>query len=214
MTAQRLRPDNYADWDPRWFDKQDRAPDAVFYQQPRLVTHIDEGAIAAVRDLYRAWLPAGGRILDLMSSWRSHLPEDVAYSAVTGQGMNAVEMAANPQLTGYVVHDLNASQALPFERASFDGAVCTVSVQYLQRPVEVFREVRRVLAPGAPFVVTFSNRCFPSKAVNIWRATDDETHVRLVALYFETSGGWRDIQMRDCSRGVGDPLYGVAAIAV
>jgi SAM-dependent methyltransferase len=214
MPSQSLRPDNHADWDARLFEKPDGAPDGMFYQQPRMVVHIDDGAIAAARELYRACLPAGGRILDLMSSWRSHLPNDVVYGSVTGQGMNAAEMAANPQLSAYTVQDLNANQILPFETAAFDGAVCTVSVQYLQKPVEVFREVRRVLVPGAPFVLTFSNRCFPGKAVNIWRATDDDTHMRLVALYFETAGGWRDVQMRDCSPAVGDgdPLYAVSAV--
>jgi SAM-dependent methyltransferase len=207
-----IRPDNYVEWD-RWLlDKQDRAPDTAFYAFPRKVNHIDDHAIAAATGLYREHLPAGGAILDLMSAWRSHLPTDVRYASVTGLGMNAEEMHDNPQLTSFVTHDLNKDQALPFGDASFDGACCTVSVQYLQKPVEVFREVARVLRPGAPFVLTFSNRCFPNKAVNIWRELSDEDHMRLVAIYFQAAGGWRDISMQDRSGLRGDPLFAVWAV--
>ena len=146
---------------PAAFDKEDPSPDAEFYVPPRLVTHIDDGAIAAVTANYRDLLPAGGALLDLMSSWVSHLPEDVAYASVTGHGMNAEELAANARLSRWFVQDLNVNPALPLETDAFDGAGLCVSVQYLQRPVDVFREIVRVLRPGAPFVVSFSNRCFP-----------------------------------------------------
>ena len=143
--------------DPRYFRRQDESPDPLFYVEPRLTVHIDDTAIVAVTETYRELLPAGGTILDLMSSWRSHLPNDVPFARVVGLGLNEVEMADNPRLDEYAVHDLNADAVLPFEDASFDGAVCTVSVQYMTRPVETFREVNRVLRPGAPFIVTFSN---------------------------------------------------------
>lgn len=135
-------------FDPRYFRREDESPDELFYVEPRLTVHIDDDAIAAVTDAFRQLLPDGGIILDLMSSWRSHLPADRRYGRVVGLGMNAEEMAANPQLDEFTVHDLNADPRLPFVDAAFDGCAVTVSVQYLTRPVEVFREVNRVLRPG------------------------------------------------------------------
>ena len=190
------------------FDKADPSPDTLFYAQPRLVTHIDAGAIAAVTALYREVLPAGGAILDLMSSWVSHLPADVAYAAVTGHGMNAAELAAHPRLTARLVRDLNAEPVLPWADGSFDGACLCVSVQYLQRPVTVFAEVRRVLRPGAPFVVTFSNRCFPTKAVAIWQALEGEEQQDLVALYMQRAG-FGAIDVSEVVPEEGDPLWAV-----
>jgi SAM-dependent methyltransferase len=195
-----------------YFARYDEGADSNFYGQPRLVVHIDDGAIEAAGALYAELLPPDGALLDLMSSWRSHLPPDFRYRSMVGLGMNPVEMAQNPQLSSYVIRDLNADPALPFDDASFDGALCTVSVQYLTRPLAVFAEVGRTLTPGAPFVVTFSNRCFPSKAVRVWTSTDDPQHMRLVSLYFQRSGLFDRIEVYDRSpRGWGaDPLYGVA----
>jgi SAM-dependent methyltransferase len=203
--------------DPALFDKYDRSSDFEFYQFPRKVVHIDDGAIKAVTQLYRELLPSGGAILDLMSSWRSHLPAEMTFSRVAGLGMNAEEMRDNPQLIDFMVCNLNDDPTLPYEDQEFDAVVCCVSVQYLQKPFEVFAEVRRVLQPGGPFVVTFSNRCFPTKAVNMWHQTDDAGHVQVVSLYFEMSsgdaGGWRDITSQDRSPKRGDPLYAVWAYA-
>ena len=190
------------------FDKADPSPDALFYAQPRLVTHIDDGAIAAVTALYRELLPPGGEILDVMSSWVSHLPPEVAYAGVTGHGMNAAELAANPRLTARLVRDLNAEPVLPLADGSFDGACMCVSVQYLQRPVTVFGEVLRVLRPGAPFVVTFSNRCFPTKAVAIWQALNDDEQQELVALYMQRAG-FESIDVSEIIPEEGDPLWAV-----
>ena len=197
---------------PDYFRREDESDDADFYAFPRLVVHIDDGAIAAVTDLYRELLPAGGVILDLMSSWRSHLPEDVQFDRVVGLGMNAEEMRQNPQLDDFVVQDLNADPRLPFPDESFDGCCITVSIQYLTRSVEVFREINRVLRPEAPLVITFSNRCFPTKAVWLWRAASDAQHAQVVAAYFHESGNWGDVYAQDRSpRGPGfaDPLYAV-----
>ena len=159
-------------------------------------------------------LPAGGRLLDLMSSWRSHLPPDFRAREVVGLGLNAEEMADNPQLTRAVVHDVNGDPRLPFGDEAFDGAMCAVSIQYLTAPLVVFREVRRVLRPGAPFIVSFSNRCFPTKAVGVWLGTTDPQHVALVRVYFQGAGGWVDVTEEDRSPGDdGDPLYAVWARA-
>ena len=107
-----------------------------------------------------------------MSSWISHFRTPPA--ELVALGMNTTELAANPAATRWLVHDLNADPVLPFPDGDFDAVTCCVSVDYLTRPVEVVREVARVLRPGGPFVVTFSNRCFPTKAVHGWLATDDE----------------------------------------
>jgi len=199
-----------------YFTRADGSPDERFYDVPRLVTHIDEGAIAAVTQLYREYFPAGGAILDLMSSWVSHLPPEVAYARVVGLGMNREELDANPRLTERVVHDLNRDPRFPFGDAEFGGAGICVSVQYLTAPVAVFRELGRVLGRGAPLVVTFSNRCFPTKAVTVWQALDDRGHAALVGRYFEEAGNWTDVEALDRSpraRG-GDPLYAVVGRSV
>ena len=193
------------------FRREDEAPDADFYTQPRLVTHIDEAAIAAVTQLYREHLPAGGAVLDLMSSWVSHLPAEVSYSRVVGLGMNRTELAANPRLNGYVVHDLNRHPRLPFADAEFDAAAICVSIQYLTRPAAVLRDLGRVLSAGGPLVITFSNRCFPTKAVRAWLLRDNLGHAALVARYLKAARTWSDIQHLDRSPPTGDPLHAVIA---
>ncbi len=168
------------------FSRIDHSNDARFYSVARKVVHIEPGAIEVLRTVYAELFPPGGAVLDLMSSWRSHLPEGLG--RVVGLGMNAEEMVANPQLDEHLVHDLNRDPRLPFPDESFAAAACAVSVQYLLHPIEVFAEVRRVLEPGGPVVVSFSNRCFPTKAVAIWLTSDDDGHRRLVRAYLEESG--------------------------
>lgn len=195
------------------FRRYDETPDDQFYQIPRLVTHIDDNAIAAVTQLYRDYFPANGVILDLMSSWVSHLPPEVQYSRVVGHGMNEAELRENKRLNSYFVQNLNANPVLPLGDGGFDGAGCTVSVQYLTRPVDVFREVGRVLKPGAPFVISFSNRCFPTKAVAIWQSLNDQQHGAYVARMLQEAGNWTDIEQLDRStrRWRSDPLFAVVA---
>jgi len=194
------------------FDKADPSPDDAFYAFPRFVTHIDDGAIAAVTNAYRALLPPGGAILDLMSSWVSHLPQDVTYAAVIGHGMNAEELAANPRLTRRFVQDLNIDPVLPLPDASLDGACLCVSVQYLQRPVEVFQQVQRVLRPGARFIVSFSNRCFPTKATAIWQALTGPDQQRLVATFMQAAR-FAAVSLHAATPADGDPLWIVAGTA-
>ncbi len=197
---------------PEHFRRHDESDDGEFYSQPRLVTHIDDLAIAAATQLYGQALPPGGNILDMCSSWVSHLPADAKYRGVTGLGMNQVELDANKVLTKRVVQDLNADPVLPFADGEFDGAVMTVSVQYLTRPIEVFAEVGRCLAPGAPFIVTYSNRCFPTKAIAAWQMMGDKDHADLIGLYFRLSGMYSVANAYDISpqpKGSSDPLYAV-----
>jgi hypothetical protein len=180
--------DDLPELPPGAFAKQDPTSDLDFYADARLVTHIDERAIAALTDCYRRILPPGGVILDLMSSWVSHLPADVAYDEVIGHGMNEEELEANPRLDRSFVQDLNEDPILNLDDESLDAAMICVAIQYLQRPVEVLSEVARALKPGAPLVISFSNRCFPTKAVAIWRALENEGHVQLVNLYLRKAG--------------------------
>ncbi len=196
---------------PDAFRRYDESPDEEFYLLPRFVTHIDDRAIAAVTQLYREHFPPGGTILDLMSSWISHLPEEVRYDRVVGLGMNERELEKNPRLDEFVVQNLNANPRLPFREAGFDGVGICVSIDYLARPVEVLREVGRVLRVGSPTVITFSNRCFPSKAVNIWHQLDDRGRMNLVERYLREAGNFENIHSLDRSprRLFTDPLYAV-----
>ena len=193
------------------FRRNDESPDEAFYETPRLVTHIDDRAIAAVTQLYREHFPPGGEILDLMSSWISHLPPEVEYRRVIGLGMNEVELRRNERLDSFVIQNLNADPRLPFGTGEFDGVGICVSIDYLTRPVEVLREVGRVLKVGAPVVVTFSNRCFPTKAVAVWHRLDDRGHMGLVEGYLEEAGNFARVRGVDRSprRLFSDPLYAV-----
>jgi len=193
------------------FGRMDETPDEEFYRTPRLVTHIDERAISAVTQLYREFFPPDGEVLDLMSSWISHLPPEITYGRVIGLGMNDTELRRNERLDSYVVQNLNEDTVLPFADGEFDGCGICVSVDYLTRPVEVMREVGRVLAVGAPLVISFSNRCFPSKAVAVWHQLDDQGRMRLVEDYLREAGNWADIRSLDRSprRMFFDPLYAV-----
>lgn len=193
---------------PEHFARADEDDDAVFYVPPRMVHHLDEPARAALTAFYAEILPANARVLDLMSSWVSHLPE-TPFAQVTGLGMNSAELEANPVLTDRCVQNLNTDPVLPFDDASFDACLIALSVQYLTRPLEVFAEIARVLVPGGVCAVSFSNRCFPTKAVAVWRALDSSGHIGLVATYFRQSGGFEEPAYGDLSPhpGRSDPLY-------
>ena len=193
-----------------FFDRADEQPDDAFYVPPRLVTHIDDGAIAAVGVLY-VELGLGGDVLDLCSSWVSHFRTTPA--RLVALGMNEAELSHNPQAAEWVVRDLNRDPSLPFPDASFDATTCCVSVDYLVRPLEIFDEAARVLRTGGAFVCTFSNRCFPTKAIRGWLAADDYAHLEIVSEYFHRSHGWGEVtaQRRTSIDHRGDPLYAVWA---
>jgi hypothetical protein len=197
------------------FTKIDAEDDELFYEPPRLVYHIDEHAVAALTNFYRAVLPAGGVLLDLMSSWVSHLPPEIDYAEVIGHGMNAAELAANPRLSRWFVQNLNRNTPLPLADNSVDAAMICVSIQYLQQPVTVLRDIARVLRPGGPLIVSFSNRCFWTKAVAIWRALDDDGHARLVELYLRHAGFERieTHRLAEWVEDVSDPMIAVVGRA-
>lgn len=191
-------------------DREDAGPDAVFYGRPRLVHHLDAACRGALAQLYARFLEPGARVLDLMSSWESHLPESPADLDVTGLGMNAAELAANPRLIQRVVHDLNRVPQLPFANARFDLVLCTASVEYLTHPAAVFAEVRRVLRPGGRFVVTFSDRWFPTKAIRVWSELHPFERLGLVRWLLEQAGfaGLHTETLRGLRRPVDDPYSG------
>jgi SAM-dependent methyltransferase len=193
-----------------FFARQDETDDARFYDFPRFVTHIDDDAIRAVGALYEE-LEIDGAVLDLMGSWVSHFV--ATPDSLTVLGMNADELAANPQASSWLVHDLNADPRLPFANDSFDHATCCVSVDYLTRPIEVFREVARVVRPGGRFVTTFSNRLFPTKAIRGWLLAGGDAHQRIVAEYFARARAFAPAEHRCCTPldHRGDPLYAVWA---
>ena len=199
---------------PELFRRQDESDDNLFYAEPRLVVHIDYSAIGAITEYFSDVLPRDGVILDLMSSWRSHMPPDLPVRRLIGLGLNDIELQENQQLDQRIVHDLNADPTLPLGDGTLDAAVVTVSIQYMIKPVDVFREVNRILKAGTHFHVIYSNRMFPTKAVAVWQSLDDRRRAQLIASYFQNSGGWEDIRAINITPQLphySDPVYVVAA---
>jgi len=202
--------------------KLDPTSDTLFYEIPRFVTHVDEGFIQQLTDLYRERLKPGMRIFDMMSSWVSHLPEEMAFEWVEGHGLNAEELAKNPRLDHYFVQNLNENDHFPLEDESFDAVLNTVSVQYLQYPEAVFAEMYRILKPGGIAIVSFSNRMFYQKAIAAWRDASEEQRIELVKQCFQSVPGFSTpeviarpsttpmiLQMLGLAGG--DPFYAVIA---
>lgn len=202
--------------------KLDETDDALFYEAPRFVTHVDEGFIQQLTDLYRDLISPNSRVLDLMSSWVSHLPEDVEYEHVEGHGLNQQELARNPQLDHFFVQNLNDKQQLLLPDSSFDAVLVAVSVQYLQQPEIVFAEIARVLKPGGVAIVSFSNRMFYQKAIQAWRDGSDRDRIELVKRYFQSVSEFGPPEviaktpnlppiLQLLGVPVGDPFYAVIA---
>ena len=175
------------------FSRADENPDQLFYGQSRLVQHIDSTAIEIISRLYGRLLEPDSTVLDLMSSWVSHLPDNFSLKHLAGLGMNLEELQANSRLNDHCVHDLNADPQLPFDDHTFDAAICSVSVEYLVRPFEVFKDINRVLKPGGILIVTFSNRWFPTKTIHIWPQLHEFERMGLVLEYFLESGLYNDL---------------------
>ncbi|XP_010242188.1 PREDICTED: uncharacterized protein LOC104586598 isoform X2 [Nelumbo nucifera] len=195
------------------FQRFDESPDSLFYETPRFVTHIDDPAIAALTKYYSKVFPPsntpGVSLLDLCSSWVSHFPAGYKQDRIVGLGMNEEELKRNPVLTEYVVQDLNVNPKLPFEDDSFDVITNVVSVDYLTKPIDVFKEMYRILKPRGLAIMSFSNRCFWTKAISIWTQTGDADHVLIVGSYFHYAGGFEPPQAVDISPNPGrsDPMY-------
>jgi SAM-dependent methyltransferase len=198
---------------PGFFGRLDEADDAVFYAMPRFVVHIDQATIAALTQWYGEVLAPGADVLDLMSSWVSHLPgaAGLPLGRVVGLGMNAAELAANPRLAAYDVQDLNAAPQLPYPDAAFDAVLCAVSIQYLVRPVEVFAEVARVLRPGGRVAIATSQRCFPTKAIRSFHVLPAGERLAAIAAYLVRAGGFEAAELVDRSPSGADPLWIVTA---
>jgi SAM-dependent methyltransferase len=197
-------------------EKLDSGPDTEFYRQPRFVQHVDSGFRGRLTDLYREQLTDGMVVLDAMSSWVSHLPEEREFERVVGHGLNEAELAENPRLGEYVVQDLNTDQSLPFPDGTFDAVLCAVSVQYLQRPAAVFREFARMLRPGGVLIISFSNRTFWQKAIRAWREASMDQRADLVCEYCEAGGLTVEETLQDARQSLfpgmsGDPFYAVVA---
>jgi SAM-dependent methyltransferase len=180
---------------PQETQKVDLSDDLLFYEAPRLVYHTDESFVAKLQGLLEKVLPPQAEILDLMSSWVSHLPKGYQPKRVVGHGMNTVELSQNPVLSDYFVQNLNETPQLPLADESFDVVLNTVSIQYLQQPVEVLQEVHRILKPGGLVVISFSNRMFPTKAIQAWCARSDDERLELVTRYIQTAGDFENIQI-------------------
>ncbi len=204
--------------------KLDDSNDAGFYDQPRFVTHVDEGFIEQLTQVYRDRLSAESEILDLMSSWVSHLPSELRFRHVEGHGLNAEELARNPRLDHFFVQNLNETPQLPLESDRFDAVLIAVSVQYLQQPEIVFAEIQRVLKPGGIAIISFSNRMFPSKAIQAWQTASELGRVELVKSYFRATPGFAEPEtLINQPAGAGilqlfgfpgaDPFYAVMAQA-
>ena len=207
------------EWPEKWpfspqdFQREDESNDDNFYSQPRLVTHIDDFAINALTKYYKKTITPNSNVLDICSSWISHYPTDIKYNKVSGVGMNKFELSQNKQLTDYVVQDLNKNPMLPYPDNTYDFVTCVVSADYLNRPLEVFSEIRRVLKPGGKAIISQSNRCFPTKVINIWLQTNDLQHVYIIGAYFHYSRGFKPPVSYDISPypGRSDPMFIIQA---
>jgi SAM-dependent methyltransferase len=209
---------------PEQRQKLDASSDNDFYAIPRLVTHVDEPFIDQLSQLYRERLQPNTRILDMMSSWVSHLPDDIKFAHVEGHGMNEEELARNPRLDHYFVQNLNENRAFPFPDQEFDAVLNAVSVQYLQYPEEIFQEIHRVLKPNGIAIISFSNRMFYQKAISAWRDGSEGMRVELVKRYFKAAGGFKEPEViqkqpsvpaifQMLGMGGSDPFYAVLAYA-
>jgi hypothetical protein len=201
---------------PEAFRRQDEQDDSDFYSMPRLVYHIDEGAVRSLTNYYKENIAAGSSVLDICSSWVSHYPADFpeTMERISGTGMNALELQANRQLSDFEPKNLNIEPKLPYADESFDVVTCVVSVDYLIHPLDVFKEARRVLRPGGKFILSQSNRCFPTKAIAMWLGMSDLQHCLVIGAYFHYSGGWSPARAYDVSPtgpNTNDPFFIVEA---
>jgi len=175
---------------PEGRQRQDEDPDQIFYGGPRMVQHLDSNARLAIREQYTRIISPGARVLDLMGSWDSHLPEQLPLQTLTVLGMNEVELAANNKAGTTILHDLNHTPVIPLADNSMDAVICTASVEYLTDPLAIFAEIKRVLVPGGVLALAFSNRWFPPKAIRIWSELHEFERLGMVLEMFHQTGGF------------------------
>lgn len=187
------------------FARNNELDDELFYREPRLIKHLDTTAIEQVKNVYSRLLHPGDHILDLMSSFVSHIPESLASFHASGLGMNTEELQANPQLKDHVVQNLNTSPTLPYKDNQFDAVICTASVEYLIQPIEIFKEVARVSKNEGVVVITFSDRWFPGKEIKPWSEMHPFERMGLVLDFFRKSGCYDHLQTKSV-RGLPRPL--------
>jgi Methyltransferase domain len=200
------------------FEREDESDDQNFYAIPRLVYHIDEPAVASLTQYYRNNIPPGSEILDICSSWVSHYPLEFPkiMKRISATGISALELKLNDQLTDYQAKNLNKDMTLPYPDQSFDAVTCVVSIDYMNKPIEVLKEVHRVLKPGGKVIISQSNRCFPSKAIRMWLGMNDRQHLELINAYFQYAGGFKERKAFDITAtvptGYRDPMFIVEAV--
>jgi SAM-dependent methyltransferase len=183
-------------YSPGAFSRQDERDDELFYARDRLVSHLDEAALATAERLIGSLvIEETPHILDLMAGWDSHIPAGLPLGRLVGLGLNHNELAQNRALTERVVHNLNKDPRLPFPDESFDVILNTISIQYLIHPFEVFNEAARVLRPGGLLLVIFSNRMFSEKAVAIWKRSSEQERVIMVEDFFRDPGAFESPRM-------------------
>lgn len=194
---------------PKDFERADEIFDGSFYAVPRFVYHIDEPAVASLTQFYRKNIKPKSDILDICSSWVSHYPLEfpTVMGRISGTGMNKLELQANDQLSDWEQKDLNEDPKLPYPDNSFDIVTCVVSIDYMNKPMEILKEVHRVLRKGGKVIISQSNRCFPSKAISMWLTMNDRQHLELINGYFQYAGGFESRKAFDITADLPDGSY-------
>ncbi|WP_320667843.1 methyltransferase domain-containing protein [Prochlorococcus sp. MIT 1307] len=201
--------------------KEDNNDDSFFYAQPRFVHHLDETFRSLLTNLYAEQISQDSVVLDLMSSWVSHLPQGIKYKRVIGHGLNRIELEKNNRLDSFWLQDLNRDQKLPLDDSSIDVCLMVAAWQYLQYPEEVAVEIRRILSPQGKLIVSFSNRAFWTKAPLVWKEGSSSDHINYVSDVL-ISNSWTSVDVvikESKSNGIfsilgmhNDPFFSVIGI--
>jgi SAM-dependent methyltransferase len=192
------------------FQRENEADDCLFYESTRLVKHVDSIASDHISEIYSRFLNPGIKVLDLMSGSSSHLPEDMPSLEITGLGLNQAELDKNTALHHRVVHNLNQNPILPFENQQFDLVICSLSVEYLNQPQAVFKDIARILKPEAQLIITFSDRWLTQKVTRIWKMLYPFERMGLVTDFFKSTGRFENLATESIQgyyRPYSDPLY-------